>query len=55
MTYKVNANFVEICDFQKIEINVTLTKKQKLVRTKEVKLNIQSEKQTLLMVLSLNV
>ena len=54
MTYKVNANLVEY-GFQKNEINATLTKKQKLVGTKEVKLNIQSEMQTLFMVLSLNV
>ena len=54
MTYKVNANLVEY-DSQKNEINATLTKKQKLVGTKEVKLNIQSEMQTLFLVLSLNV
>ena len=54
MSYKINANFVEY-DFQKNEINATLTKEQKLVGTKEVKLNIQSEMQTLFMVLSLNV
>ena len=51
---KINANLVEY-DFQKNEINVTLTKEQKLVATKEVKLNIQSEMPTLFMVLSLNV
>ena len=50
----MNANLVEY-DFQKNEINVTLTKEQKLVATKEVKLNIQSEMPTLFMVLSLNV
>ena len=54
MTYKVIVNLVEY-DFQKNEINTMLTTKQKLVGTKEVKLNIQSEMQTLFMVLSLNV
>ena len=54
MTYKVNANLVEY-DFQKNEINAMLTTKQKLFGTKEIKLNIQSEMQTLFMVLSLNV
>ena len=38
MTYKINANLIEY-DFQKNEINATLTKKQKLRGTKEVKVN----------------
>ena len=38
MTYKINANLVEY-DFQQNEINTTLTKKQKLFGTKEVKVN----------------